>query len=166
MSGTALAKVSQGAYRAALRFSRGNEADAEDAAQESVLRFLIKKPEFRDEAKLRGWFSLVGANVSISKLRHQKVCDRKDRTYTLDSDRFGPTDQPALRNELADIVDAAIEKLVPRDQELVRRRYFDGETYSEIAAGMSIPLGTVMSGLSRTGKRLRRLLARFLSDEV
>ena len=166
MSGAALSKLSQSAFRAALRTSRGNESDAEDAAQEALLRYLVNKPTVNNDAQIRGWFGAVGANITRSKLRHKQVCDRHDRKYTLETERFGPADAPAIRNEMADQLDAALAKLPMSYQQILRLRYIEGESMLETAKIMGIPLGTVMSRTHRALRELRRIMKPIFHDEA
>ncbi len=164
MSGVALAKASERAYKAALRLSRGNSTDAEDAAQEAVLRFLDRKPEYKGEAALRGWFSLVGANIQRDRFRRKYDHEPKDRVYSREVDRFGPMDRPIREREMAEAVDAALAKLPPAFQDVIRLRFAEDATYREIAATLGVPVGTVMSRLFRSMRLLRSYLSSWKDD--
>ena len=64
----------------------------------------------------------------------------------------------AIAGEVRKEVAEALEELPPRFRQLVVLRYFDDLSYKEIADTMKMPIGSVMSGLSRARDRLKKLL--------
>jgi RNA polymerase sigma-70 factor (ECF subfamily) len=166
-------------YRAQLygtaRRMTANHFDAEDLVQETILKAYIAFRSFRDGTNLRAWLFRIMYNTWVSdyRARARRPCevmvdDFKDWQLVEHSEHA-----PAgLRSAEAEALDAmrdddmadALEQL-PRDNQMIV--YFAdvaGFKYREVAALMDIPVGTVMSRLSRSRSRLRELLAEVALD--
>lgn len=147
------------AARRLARWLLGNDDDAEDAVQEASLRALRYFKSFSG-ANGRAWFLRIVRNTCYGwRLQHgywpMEVFDE-----TQHSDGGQTKDPEAL------VVDAnrfylmkqAMQELPDRFRELLELREFEGQSYQELADGLGIPIGTVMSGLSRARQALRSAL--------
>jgi RNA polymerase sigma-70 factor (ECF subfamily) len=146
------------AYRLA-RWLMGNEHDAEDAVQEASLRALRY---FRTYAGRNGraWFLRIVRNVCWSS--HAQKAPPAD---LFDEEQHsGPhwTPDPEallLRAVDASLIGEAMEGLPDRFRELLVLRELEGLSYLELAEVLDIPVGTVMSGLSRARQAFRKTLS-------
>jgi RNA polymerase sigma-70 factor (ECF subfamily) len=151
-----------GLYRTALRLTR-NAADAEDLVQETVLKAFRASDTFDAGTNLRAWLFTILHNSLRNRLR-----DRARDTVLVDSDvvdraaeqppdpgvRPGDTPESLLmRDTLAPDLQAAIDGLPEAYRQAVWLRDVEEFSYGEIAGMLSIPLGTVMSRISR-GRRM------------
>jgi RNA polymerase sigma-70 factor, ECF subfamily len=142
-----------------------DESAADDALQEASLR------AFRGLGSLRGdearpWLLRIVRNACYSYLEAQRS---KRELSGLDSDALenllaaadhlapDPSEQLS-RQQVRVSIDAAIRSLSPPLREVIVLREIEGLDYAEIAAIASIPIGTVMSRLSRARLRLRSML--------
>lgn len=150
-------------YRAARRLTR-TLADAEDLVQETYLKAFRAADRFEPGTNLRAWLFTILHNTARNRAR-----DRARDTVEIDSavvDRaadLGPPgrgfagaleamDTPEsllLRETLAPELQAAVDAMPEAFREAVWLRDVEGFSYAEIAAMLSIPLGTVMSRISR-----------------
>ena len=130
------------AYRLA-RWLIRNEHDAEDIVQEASLRALRYFRTFGGRNG-RAWFLRIVRNTCWS-WRAQTV---KAATDVFDEDRHNG----------AQLTDETLRSLPDRFRELLVLRELEGLSYQELADVLEIPIGTVMSGLSRARQAFRRAL--------
>jgi RNA polymerase sigma factor (sigma-70 family) len=139
----------------------GNKADAEDAVQEAILRAVRYFSTLRDE-DARTWFLTIVRRVCFTAYR----TDRPQGTDIMSIDAAGPQlvddrDQPdvaAERMQVQQRVRAAVDQLPPLLRETIVLRELQSCSYAEVAAVTEVPIGTVMSRLSRARARLAVLL--------
>ena len=133
-------------YRAALAIL-GDAAEAEDAVQDAVLKYLEKAPAFEGPDHEKAWLIRVTVNGCKSRLRSpwRRRAAPLLETYPAP----GPEERATLEEVLS---------LPPRDRAVIHLYYYEGYRTAEIAAMTGEAEGTVRSRLSRARKRLRDLL--------
>ena len=152
------------AYRLAQWLLRNHE-DAQDVVQEACLRALRYFATF-DGANGRAWFLRIVRNVCRSHRGGHGVPLSDDPFDEQQHSTAEPLADPELRLLQIDdvtLVDRAIRTLPVRFRELLVLREFEGLSYRQLADVVGIPIGTVMSGLSRARQALKRALERELS---
>jgi RNA polymerase sigma factor (sigma-70 family) len=140
----------------------GNKADAEDAVQEAILRAVRYFPTLRDD-DARAWFLTIVRRVCFTAYR----TDRPREADMISIDAVGPQlvdhrerpDMAAERLQLQQRVRAAVDQLPPLLREAIVLRELQSCSYAEVAAVTEVPVGTVMSRLSRARARLTVLLS-------
>lgn len=140
--------------------------DAEDAAQESVLRAYRFFDQFRG-SDARAWFLQIVRNNCYSWLKKNRP---SDLTVEFDEELHrlsGPTpeDLAALGDERKRLT-LAMELLTPRSREVLVLRELEGCSYREIAEIAGIPIGTVMSTLSRARDQMQLALTGAAAKEA
>ena len=135
-------------FRASLAIL-GDVQEAEDAVQETFLRYLEKRPEFRDGGHEKAWLLKVAANRCKSVLRGWK---RHPAVELLD---IYPAPDDGGSRELLE----AILTLPANQRAAVHLHYYEGYTSEEIGAILGQRPGTVRSHLSRARDALRRYLS-------
>jgi RNA polymerase sigma-70 factor (ECF subfamily) len=136
--------------RYAYRYSK-NPSEAEDIAQEALLRAWRRRSTLRDAGSRRGWLAVIVRNEAF----RQHARRRPDPVATLEAEH-GADDERVLKTvERADI-HAAISRLDERDRQLVRLRYDEDLTQTAIAHRLGVPEGTVKVRLHRVRAKLRR----------
>lgn len=133
-------------FRAALAIL-GDVHGAEDAVQDTFLRYLEKRPELNDENHERAWLLKVTANLCRSALRSKK---RHPTVELLDV-------YPAPDEESRELVEAVLA-LPASQRAAVHLFYYEGYSTDEIAAILGQRPGTVRSHLSRAREALRQKL--------
>jgi RNA polymerase sigma-70 factor (ECF subfamily) len=151
-------------YRAALRLTRVR-ADAEDLVQETYLKAFRAANQFQPGTNLRAWLFTILHNTARNRARGRardmveidsETVDRAADVATPSgaSGRAGETPESLLmRDTLAPELQAAIDALPDVFREAVWLRDVEEFSYAEIAEMMSVPVGTVMSRISR-GRRM------------
>lgn len=155
-------------YAIALRMM-GNEADAQDAAQEAFLKAYTSLREFRGDSRFSTWLCRLTGNVCIDALRRRSrrqessLYVQDDEGEELAPDIPDPAPTPEEQTERAETrqeVREAIAALPEGDRQVLTLRELGGLSYEEIAERLSLPPGTVKSRLNRARKKLCEMLLR------
>jgi RNA polymerase sigma-70 factor (ECF subfamily) len=140
------------------RWLLSSRADAEDAAQEAMLRSCRFFRGFHG-GDVRAWLLQIVRNTCYSWLEK----NRRGNAMTEFNEELhgpsGPTPEAlAIGVDDRERLAQALESLPTRYREVIVLRELEGCSYKEIAAITSVPLGTVMSTLSRARRRLQEAL--------
>lgn len=166
-----LEKSAELVFNLALRLT-GNKADAEDLAQDALLRALKALPRFRGESQISTWVYRITVNTWKNRVRSEK---RRAFWQTVsfgilgggedgDEPAFEPAaDEPPLDADLAKregsaVVQKALMQLEENDRAIVILREIEERSYEEIAEALELPAGTVKSRLFRARAKLKTLL--------
>jgi RNA polymerase sigma-70 factor (ECF subfamily) len=130
----------------------GNPAQAEDITQ-SVFTMIWAKPDSFGGGNFAAWIARVARNASLDIVRSAAVRTREPEMPANIASESDLEDEVFSRLQSSAVVQAL--RALPDDQrEAIEQAYFHGLSYSEVAARLGAPLGTVKSRI-RTG--LRRL---------
>lgn len=136
----------------------GDRAEAEDVAQEAMLRLWRIAPEWRQgEARVTTWLYRVTANLCTDRLR-------KRRSVDLDSIAEPEDDRPGVAADMQDAarsraLNAALGKLPDRQRQAVVLRHIEGLSNPEIAETMDMSVEAVESLTARGKRALTALLS-------
>jgi len=146
------------AYRLA-RWLMRNDADAEDVVQEAALRALRYFRTFTG-GNGRAWFLRIVRNTCSGWHGRSFKAPTDPFDEEQHSSAQPASDPETLLLHTADItlIERAMSNLPDRFRELLALRELEGLSYRELADVMDIPIGTVMSGLSRARQALRGAL--------
>ena len=142
------------------RWLTKNDADAEDVLQDAAIRALRFLPSLRND-DARAWLLAIVRNTWFGRLAKQGDAGRVT-TYeeTMDDrrdDSLGP-EALVLQRQTVEQVQSAVESLPVDFREVIVLRELEGLSYKEISDVAGVPVGTVMSRLSRARKRLQEAL--------
>ena len=132
-----VAKYSATLYRYALALLQ-NPADAQDAVQETFLRYLKKPPAFADENHEKAWFLTVNANLCRNMLRFRRAHPQAELTETAPA----PADTPS---HLPDW----FLKLPPKVKIVMLLHYVEGYKVEEIAHRLHLTASAVKMRLKK-----------------
>jgi RNA polymerase sigma-70 factor (ECF subfamily) len=140
----------------------GDEALAEDAAQEAFIRAWTKLPDYQPRAPFRSWLYRIATNAARDMLRRQRpTVDVND--LPLASPGSGPEAEVST-SERAQQVQDAVLALPDASRTVLILREYEGLSYREISDVLEIPMGTVMSRLNYARSALRDRLANVLEE--
>jgi RNA polymerase sigma-70 factor (ECF subfamily) len=149
------------------RWLMRNEQDAQDVAQEAYLRAFRFFSGFRG-GDARAWLMKIVRNTCYTWLH----TNRPLQDAAEFDENFSPTDshgrnpeEVALQNDSGTLVRKALEMLPANAREVLVLRELEGMSYKEIADMTGMPVGTVMSSLSRARGRLRQALISLMNEE-
>jgi RNA polymerase sigma-70 factor (ECF subfamily) len=151
-------------YRVAYGFTRV-PADADDLAQETFVRAYQAIKRFRVGEPLYPWLARIASNLALSLLRRRRRRPESALEPLVEAGmQWGVEDDPGrsvIDRERRQHLQEAMAELKPEHQSVLVLRAVQEMSYEEIAQTLKVPLGTVMSRLSRARAELRaRLEAR------
>lgn len=132
----------------------GDRATADDLVQDTMERGWSKLSSWRRGSDMRAWLFGIMHNLFVDQVRRSSVY-----TETLDNNTLEPlinapqTDRLEIRD-----MEVALRMLPVEQREILLLVALEEMTYEEIATTLRIPIGTVMSRLSRGRERLRALM--------
>lgn len=136
-----------------------SRADAEDVAQEALLRACRFFRGFHG-GDARAWLLQIVRNTCYSWLEKNRPRELMvEFDEELHPQPIATPESIAIADESRERLTRALETLPPRHREVLVLRELEGCSYKEIAAITSIPIGTVMSSLSRARRQLHSALA-------
>lgn len=156
-------------YNLARWFLR-NPHDAEDAVQDACIRALQGMAGYAGGSG-KAWFLTIVRNVCLTRMRRtasspkvvrlDDVVTQIDQQSALDTSHVAPGRPDRQLFSKLDVarVTQAIARLPEGFREMIVLREIEELSYQEIAAIAGVPIGTVMSRLSRARERLKVLLA-------
>ena len=143
----------------------GNPEDGADAAQEAFFSAWRNLPSFRGDAGFSTWLYRLVSNASMDILRRRQRRDAHagpsadDEENPFDAPDPAPAPQEIVeRRELRRELQAALDALSPERREVLILREIHQLSYEEIAAALSLDLGTVKSRIHRARESLRKIL--------
>ena len=154
-----LAECGPLAYRVARGVLR-NTADAEDVAQEALLRAYRKFHRLRDRNRFRAWLVRIAFRLALDRLRSGKRRELRDTLWSQ------PQHQPpaataedlAVSNEFQAHLDRAMEELPEKHRLVLLLAAMEGHSLEEVAEMLGLPMGTVKSRLFFARKQLAEKL--------
>jgi RNA polymerase sigma-70 factor (ECF subfamily) len=138
------------------RWLMRNEHDAEDAVQKAYLKAFRRLSGFRG-GDGRAWLLAIVRDSCYERLQHRGLRDQSafdDGIHSVGRSTINP-ETSLLEKENAELLREALAALSPEYREVLVLRELEELSYLEIASITTIPLGTVMSRLSRARKRLQ-----------
>ena len=144
------------------RWLTGNAHDAEDVAQEAVLRAFQSFDGFRGTDG-RAWLLAIVRNTAYTWLRRNRPHELAPLDEELHAAACGTLNPETILMLDADtqLIRQALEDLPVEFREVMVLREMEGLSYKEIAEIAAIPIGTVMSRLARGRRRLQASLTDF-----
>lgn len=140
-------------YRAAWRVA-GNHAEADDLAQESFLRAYRSLSGFRGEARFLTWMMRILMNVALSRrAAGRRVMVPLEEARHVDAG--AGAGESALRRQVRE----AVERLPPRQRQVLVLKVYEGMKFTEVAETMEISVGTAKATFFQAVRGLRRRLA-------
>lgn len=154
-------------YHMILKMVR-NVDDAEDLTIEAFAKAFKSLIKFKKDYTFSTWLFRIATNNAIDFLRKKKL-----NTYSLNSayiennivslnidveDKNLTPDEKAIKKQKIELIRIFVTKLPNKYQRLVRLRYFDELSYSEIAKELETPLGTIKAQLHRARELMYELV--------
>lgn len=145
----------------AMGFTRDTQ-DAEDLIQDTMVKALRYKKNFKEGTNIKGWLYTIMRNIFINNYKRKKfqntILDTTDNQYYLNS---GSMQADTITSEINEKdIHAAIDGL-KGDFRIPFTMFLEGFHYDEIAAELNIPMGTVKSRIFHARKKLAGELGAF-----
>jgi len=147
----------------------GNRQDAEDVTQETFLTAFRKLNQFQRRSSFYTWLYRIAYNLAIDLQRRRgrtakQVVSSAAALNSFETHLYDPPDRHdspsdiAIAQETVEQVRRGLGRLDSERRSIIVMRDIDGMDYSEIAAVLDLPIGTVRSRLHRARLELRDIL--------
>jgi RNA polymerase sigma-70 factor (ECF subfamily) len=146
------------------RVARGvlrNDADAEDVAQEALLRAYQRFESLRERERFRAWLVRVTFRLALDRLRTAKRRQQRESQWVLENARAGGSDGGSA--EFQRQFDRAVNDLPEKHRLVLLLAAMEGHTLAEVSALIAVPVGTVKSRLFAARKTLAEKLRCFVN---
>jgi RNA polymerase sigma-70 factor (ECF subfamily) len=129
----------------------GDRDGADDLVQDTLER-AVRKFHLWRPGDLRAWLFSIMHNVFVNQLKARRIASdvEVDETIAAPMSSVGPLDLQDLQR--------ALSTLAPEQREVVLLVALEDMSYADVSRALGIPMGTVMSRLSRGRERLRRVM--------
>lgn len=137
----------------------GHSTEAEDAGQETFIRFYQSLARFRGESSIGTYLTRIAINLSLNELKRQQR--KRKRFYDNPEEQLekaSDSSDPYKKEDNRDMVRQAVRKLDPKSRAVIVLRLIEGYSTEETAKILKLPTGTVLSRLARGQKKLREIL--------
>jgi len=131
----------------------GDRASADDLVQDTLERAWAKLHLYRRGTDLRAWLFTVMHNVHVNKVRSARATDPLEDEMPELAQRAAQGDALAVRD-----LDRAIARLPDEQRAVLLLVTLEEMSYDQAARTLGIPIGTVMSRLSRAREKLRAMM--------
>ena len=137
------------------RVLRRNHDDADDLVQDTLERAWSRAGLWPGVGDMRTWLFSIMHNLHVDALRRGRL-----ETVELDAEAVDPPDALAVSERLdLQALQRGFDALPAEQQAVLELVAVQGLGYAEAALALGVPIGTVMSRLSRARERLRNGLA-------
>jgi RNA polymerase sigma-70 factor, ECF subfamily len=155
-------------YNISLRMT-GNEYDAFDAAQESLIKIYKNISAFRGEASFSSFVYRLTVNTCIDFIRKRKndvsiEASMEEGTFFEDKNTSLDPEYNAVGGEINQKIQQALQKLDEEHRALVVLKDVQGFSYEEIAGILKLSMGTVKSRLFRSREKLKKELSNYINS--
>ena len=147
-------------YRFLLVVARGDETQAREALQETLMRVARHARPFEDEDAFWHWLKAIGRNTARDAARSR-------RRYLSLLERFTRSSQPEATpvhagDALAAALEESVGELEPADRLLIEGKYLEGQSVRELSAQSGLSEKAVESRLLRLRRQLRQCILKRL----
>lgn len=155
-------------YRDCVYLLGAQDHEVEDVVQEAFITAFRKLPEFEFRSALGTWLTQIGIYLCYNhyrrrmKLVAKEESDLEELLNREHAAKNADRAQKEVNQAKLRLVEKCMEKIGKECREAVRLRDFEGLPYVEIGKLLKIPLGTILSRLSRCKKALKTLVEQAL----
>jgi len=140
----------------AFRVARGvlrNDADAEDIAQEALVKAFRNFADLRERHRFRAWLVRVSFRLALDRLRSSRRRGIREAEWIREQERARPVESETSR-EFQQHLERAMAQLPEKLRLVLLLSAMDGHSLDEVARLLAIPVGTVKSRLFFARKKL------------
>ena len=152
----------QGMVARTVKGMLGDSVFSEDIGQDVFIKLYYSLSDFRGEAKLSTYIQKIAVNLTLNEIKRRK---RFFSTFSQKGNNemyeFEVADyDPEEKKEARELVGKALMSLDPKFRVIVTMRMLQGYSTKETAEILDLPLGTVLSRLSRAQEQMKEILGK------
>jgi len=137
----------------------GKSSEAQDVGQETFIRFYKNLKNFRGDSGVGTYLTRIAINLSLNEIKKRK---RKNTMFVNSENDNMEIPDKSINSEIKeekDLIYKAIHSLTPKFRSVIVLRLIEGYSTKETAELLKIPVGTVLSRLTRAQRKLKEILS-------
>ncbi len=142
-------------YQFLLVVARGQEHEAQEALQQTLLRVLRYVRVFESEETFWSWLKMLARSAARDAGRKQHRYGVLLQQFALHGRDFADEVAPRENNQLGIILEESLNELAPNDRHLVEGKYLEAASVKELSANTGLTEKAVESRLLRLRRQLR-----------
>jgi len=154
----------------------GDDASAEDVAQNVFLRLFRSRERFREAKNFSGWLVTITTRLALNELRTRRRkrwvtrgredASEREPEWRVAGSGIDPPDEPLLREERIAAVRSALARLPDHQRQAILLQRFEGWDLTRIGETMELSVPAVKSLLHRARRALETMLEPILGEEA
>jgi len=155
-----IVKRYQGMVARTVKGMLGDSVFSEDIGQEVFIKLYYSLSEFRGEAKLSTYIQKIAVNLTLNEIKRRKrFFTMFSQTGNNEMHEYDVADHSSEeKNEATEIVGKALKRMDPKFRIIRTTRMMQGYSTTDTSEILDLPLGTVLSRLSRAQGQLKEIL--------
>ncbi len=141
----------------------GSPDDADDLLQETFVKVYVNLHRYNAAYTFGQWVYTIARNTFVDYVRRRQDGLPIDDRFTAPASSAPTPEESVIHSQQQTQIEQCLSLLDPRYSQLIRMRFIEEYSYEEIAAKLSLPMGTVKTRIHRAREQMCRLIAR--SDE-
>lgn len=137
----------------------GKSPEAEDIGQETFIRFYKNLKNFRGDAGVGTYLTRIAINLSLNEIKRRKRKNKMFVNNEIDKVEVSAKSDTSENTEDNQLIHRAIQNLNPKFRSVIVLRLIEGYSTKETAKLLKVPVGTVLSRLTRAQKKLKEMLS-------
>jgi RNA polymerase sigma-70 factor, ECF subfamily len=140
----------------------GDSVFAEDIGQEVFIKLYQSLSDFRGDSKLSTYIQRIAVNLTLNEIKRRKrFFSMFSQSGNNEMHEYDVADHDTQeRRDASEIVNKALQAMDPKFRIIVTMRMLQGYSTKETAEILDLPLGTVLSRLSRAQEQLKEILTK------
>jgi RNA polymerase sigma-70 factor, ECF subfamily len=137
----------------------GKTPEAEDIGQETFIRFYKNLKNFRGDSGVGTYLMRIAINLSLNEIKRRKRRNILFMPNDNENMEIADNSNNSENKEDKELINKAIQNLTPKFRSVIVLRLIEGYSTQETANLLKIPIGTVLSRLTRAQKKLKEILS-------
>ena len=137
----------------------GGVNDADDLLQETFIKVYMNLHRYSPEYTFGQWLYTIARNTFIDYVRKRQDDLPIDEKFSSPASNTPTPEESVISMQQRTQIEHYLERLTPRYRTLIVMRFFDEYSYEEIAAKLTLPLGTVKTQIHRAREQMCKLIA-------
>ena len=137
----------------------GGVNDADDLLQETFIKVYINLHRYSTDYTFGQWVYTIARNTFIDFVRRRQDDLSIDERFSSPPSTAPTPEESVISLQQRTQIEHYLERLTPRYRTLIVMRFFDEYSYEEIAAKLTLPLGTVKTQIHRAREQMCKLIA-------
>mgnify|MGYP002527804307 CR=1 FL=1 len=146
-------------YQLYVQRTSGRTDDASDLLQETFVKVYLNMQRYDSRYTFGQWVYTIARNTFIDFVRRRQDDLPIDERFAAPASNAPTPEESVINLQQRSQIEHYLERLAPRYRQLILMRFFEEYSYEEIAAKLSLPLGTVKTQIHRAREQMCRLIA-------